>query len=76
VLQNQCALGKLKCGVEKAKHTLSSQMSTKLEIESFGNGKGFSETPYMCQVVANVLCIAAYKDRACELLEVIHDLIT
>ena len=42
MLQNQRALGKLKREVEKVKRTLSSQMSTKLEIESFENGKGFS----------------------------------
>ncbi|CAE6461694.1 unnamed protein product, partial [Rhizoctonia solani] len=34
----------LKKEVEKAKHTLSSQMSTKLKIESFENGNGFFET--------------------------------
>jgi len=44
VSQNQRALGKLKREVEKAKRTLSSQMSTKLEIESFENGNDFSET--------------------------------
>ncbi|KAF8310775.1 heat shock protein 70 [Clavulina sp. PMI_390] len=44
VSSNQRALGKLKREVEKAKRTLSSQMSTKLEIESFENGNDFSET--------------------------------
>lgn len=38
------AMGKLKREVEKAKRTLSSQMSTKLEIESFEGGNDFSET--------------------------------
>ncbi|KAG9030916.1 ATPase with role in protein import into the ER [Tulasnella sp. JGI-2019a] len=38
------ALGKLKREVEKAKRTLSSQMSTKLEIEAFEGGNDFSET--------------------------------
>ncbi len=38
------ALGKLKREVEKAKRTLSSTMSTRIEIESFHNGKDFSET--------------------------------
>lgn len=38
------AMGKLKREVEKAKRTLSSQMSTTIEIESFHNGKDFSET--------------------------------
>ncbi|KDQ11282.1 hypothetical protein BOTBODRAFT_35580 [Botryobasidium botryosum FD-172 SS1] len=44
VTGNLRALGKLKREVEKAKRTLSSQMSTKLEIESFENGNDFSET--------------------------------
>lgn len=38
------AMGKLKREVEKAKRTLSSQMSTTIEIEAFHNGKDFSET--------------------------------
>ncbi|KAB8224094.1 78 kDa glucose-regulated protein precursor [Aspergillus novoparasiticus] len=38
------SMGKLKREVEKAKRTLSSQMSTRIEIESFHNGKDFSET--------------------------------
>ena len=38
------ALGKLKREVEKAKRTLSSQQSTRIEIESFFNGEDFSET--------------------------------
>ncbi|RHZ63364.1 hypothetical protein CDV55_106938 [Aspergillus turcosus] len=38
------AMGKLKREVEKAKRTLSSQMSTRIEIESFHNGEDFSET--------------------------------
>jgi len=37
-------LGKLKREVEKAKRTLSSQQSTRLEIESFEDGNDFSET--------------------------------
>ncbi|KDN34097.1 hypothetical protein RSAG8_12814, partial [Rhizoctonia solani AG-8 WAC10335] len=44
VSKNQCAVSKLKREVEKAKRTLSSQMSTKLEIESFENGNDFSKT--------------------------------
>lgn len=44
VLSNLRAMGKLKCEVEKAKCTLSSQQSTRVEIESFENGNGFSET--------------------------------
>ncbi|KDN46749.1 hypothetical protein RSAG8_04129, partial [Rhizoctonia solani AG-8 WAC10335] len=44
VSKNQRAVSKLKKEVEKAKRTLSSQMSTKLEIESFENGNDFSET--------------------------------
>ena len=38
------SMGKLKREVEKAKRTLSSQMSTRIEIESFHQGKDFSET--------------------------------
>ena len=38
------SMGKLKREVEKAKRTLSSQMSTRIEIESFHNGNDFSET--------------------------------
>jgi heat shock protein 5 len=37
-------MGKLKREVEKAKRTLSSQMSTRIEIEAFHEGKDFSET--------------------------------
>jgi heat shock protein 5 len=37
-------MGKLKCEVEKAKRTLSSQQSTRIEIESFEDGNDFSET--------------------------------
>jgi heat shock protein 5 len=41
---NLRALGKLKREVEKAKRTLSTQQSTRIEIESFENGNDFSET--------------------------------
>ncbi|KAI0063058.1 heat shock protein 70 [Artomyces pyxidatus] len=44
VSKNLRALGKLKREVEKAKRTLSSQQSTRLEIESFEGGNDFSET--------------------------------
>jgi heat shock protein 5 len=37
-------MGKLKREVEKAKRTLSSQMSTRIEIEAFHQSKDFSET--------------------------------
>lgn len=37
-------MGKLKREVEKAKRTLSSQMSVRIEIEAFHEGKDFSET--------------------------------
>ncbi|KAI5778373.1 heat shock protein 70 family [Geopyxis carbonaria] len=37
-------MGKLKREVEKAKRTLSSQMSVRIEIEAFHQGKDFSET--------------------------------
>ena len=38
------SMGKLKREVEKAKRTLSSQMSVRIEIESFFSGMDFSET--------------------------------
>src|SRR5258706_5045849 len=41
---NLRAMGKLKREVERAKRTLSSQQSTRLEIESFEGGNDFSET--------------------------------
>ncbi|KAJ9118816.1 hypothetical protein QFC24_006015 [Naganishia onofrii] len=44
VSSNKKALGKLKREVEKAKRTLSSQMSTRIEIEAFENGNDLSET--------------------------------
>ncbi|KAH8823830.1 heat shock protein 70 family [Flagelloscypha sp. PMI_526] len=44
VSKNLRAMGKLKREVEKAKRTLSSQQSTRLEIESFEDGNDFSET--------------------------------
>lgn len=37
-------MGKLKREVEKAKRTLSSQMSVKVEVESFFEGEDLSET--------------------------------
>lgn len=43
VSKNNRAMGKLKREVEKAKRTLSSQMSTKIEIEAFEGGNDFSE---------------------------------
>lgn len=41
---NLKSIGKLKREVEKAKRTLSSQMSTRIEIEAFFEGIDFSET--------------------------------
>jgi heat shock protein 5 len=41
---NLRALGKLKRKVKKAKQTLSSQQSTRIEIESFEDGNDFSRT--------------------------------
>ena len=49
VSKNNRAMGKLKREVEKVKRTLSSQMSTKIEIEAFENGNDFSE---VCQLSA------------------------
>ncbi|KKA26266.1 hypothetical protein TD95_000026 [Thielaviopsis punctulata] len=44
VTKDPKAMGKLKREAEKAKRTLSSQMSTRIEIESLFNGVDFSET--------------------------------
>jgi endoplasmic reticulum chaperone BiP len=44
VTPNLRAMGKLKREVEKAKRTLSSQQSVRIEIESFEGGNDFSET--------------------------------
>ncbi|GAA6061656.1 hypothetical protein JCM10212_002533 [Sporobolomyces blumeae] len=44
ITKNLRTMGKLKREVEKAKRTLSSQMSTKVEIESFFEGEDLSET--------------------------------
>ena len=44
VNSNLRALGKLKREAEKAKRTLSSQQSTRIEIEAFEGGNDFSET--------------------------------
>ena len=44
VTPNLRAMGKLKREVEKAKRTLSSQQSTRIEIEAFEGGNDFSET--------------------------------
>lgn len=44
VSKNNKALGKLKREVEKAKRTLSSQKSTRIEIDSLTEGIDFSET--------------------------------
>ncbi|KAK0528373.1 ATPase with role in protein import into the ER [Tilletia horrida] len=41
---NKRSVGKLKREVERAKRTLSSQMSVKIEIEAFFDGKDLSET--------------------------------
>lgn len=53
VSKNQRAMGKLKREVEKAKRTLSSQMSTKIEIESFENGNDFSEVSILRVSIAD-----------------------
>jgi len=44
VSKNPRAMGRLKREVEKAKRYLSSQQSTRIEIESFEGGNDFSET--------------------------------
>jgi heat shock protein 5 len=44
ITKNQKTMGKLKREAEKAKRTLSSQSSTRIEIEAFHEGNDFSET--------------------------------
>lgn len=44
ITKNKRTMGKLKREVERAKRTLSSQMSVKMDIESFFEGEDFSET--------------------------------
>lgn len=44
ITKNSKTMAKLKREVEKAKRTLSSQMSTRIEIEAFHDGKDLSET--------------------------------
>ncbi|KAK3392993.1 hsp70-like protein [Podospora didyma] len=44
IRQDLKAMGKLKREAEKAKRTLSSQLSTRIEIEGLANGIDFSET--------------------------------
>nr|WKJ30262.1 Hsp-5 [Glaciozyma antarctica PI12] len=44
ITTNLRTMGKLKREVEKAKRTLSSQMSVKIEVESFFDGQDLSET--------------------------------
>ncbi|KAK9379199.1 heat shock protein 70 family [Kockiozyma suomiensis] len=44
ITSNLKTMGKLKREVEKAKRTLSSQMSVRIEIEAFHDGEDFSET--------------------------------
>ena len=44
IMKDLKTMGKLKREVEKAKRTLSSQTSTRIEIESFHKGNDFSET--------------------------------
>lgn len=44
ITTNLRTMGKLKREVEKAKRTLSSQMSVKIEVESFFEGTDLSET--------------------------------
>ncbi|QPG75450.1 hypothetical protein FOA43_002805 [Brettanomyces nanus] len=44
ITKNARAMSRLKREIEKAKRTLSSQMSTRIEIDSFADGIDFSET--------------------------------
>ncbi|KZZ96674.1 Heat shock protein Hsp70 [Moelleriella libera RCEF 2490] len=65
------AMGKLKREAEKAKRTLSSQKSTRIEIEAFFEGKDFSET--LTQAKFEELNIDLFKKTLKPVEQVIKD---
>ncbi|KAK5798264.1 hypothetical protein VI817_004555 [Penicillium citrinum] len=65
------SMGKLKREVEKAKRTLSSQMSTRIEIESFHNGEDFSET--LTRAKFEELCNDLFKKTLKPVEQVLKD---
>ena len=60
-VSNLRALGKPKREVDKAKRTLSSQQSTRIEIESFEDGNDFSETRAKFEELTMDLCRKTMK---------------
>jgi molecular chaperone DnaK (HSP70) len=65
------AIGKLKREAEKAKRALSSQMSVRVEIESFMNGEDFSET--LTRAKFEELNIALFKKTIAPVEKVMKD---
>jgi heat shock protein 5 len=71
VTSNLRAMGKLKREVEKAKRTLSSQMSTKVEIEAFEGGNDFAET--LTRAKFEELCIDLFRKTMKPVEQVLRD---
>ncbi|KAK7029823.1 78 kDa glucose-regulated like protein [Favolaschia claudopus] len=75
VSTNLRAMGKLKREVEKAKRTLSSQQSTRIEIESFEDGNDFSETLTHMKPVEQVLKDANVKKEDIDEIVLVQQLL-
>ncbi|CAH2355488.1 endoplasmic reticulum chaperone BiP [[Candida] railenensis] len=71
ISSNAKAISKLKREAEKAKRTLSSQMSTRVEIDSFVDGIDFSET--LSRAKFEELNIAAFKRTLKPVEQVLKD---
>ncbi|EDK42986.1 ATPase with role in protein import into the ER [Lodderomyces elongisporus] len=71
ISSNAKAISKLKREAEKAKRTLSSQMSTRIEIDSFVDGIDFSET--LSRAKFEELNIAAFKKTLKPVEQVLKD---
>ena len=71
ITANAKAISKLKREAEKAKRTLSSQMSTRVEIDSFVDGIDFSET--LSRAKFEELNIAAFRKTLKPVEQVLKD---
>ncbi|KAI3403735.1 KAR2 [Candida oxycetoniae] len=71
ITSNPKAISKLKREAEKAKRTLSSQMSTRVEIDSFVDGIDFSET--LSRAKFEELNIAAFRKTLKPVEQVLKD---
>ena len=71
ITSNTKAISKLKREAEKAKRTLSSQMSTRVEIDSFVDGIDFSET--LSRAKFEELNIAAFRKTLKPVEQVLKD---